>query len=461
MNPTTLSQIAKWSGGRLESGAAGTLAAKVCTDSRALLPGAFFVAIKGDNFDGHAFVAQAARAGAVGAMVQEIPADLPADFGVVKVDDTLLGLQSLATHYRESLDVKVIGITGSNGKTSTKDATAAVMGRRFRTARTEGNLNNHLGVPLTLLALDSSIEVAVVEMGMNHAGELAPLAAMAKPDAAIVTNVGVAHIEFLGTRDAIANEKSVLPEAVRRGGHVILNADDEYTPLIAARCRAHVTTAGIQAGDVRGSDITPLSSGTKFRIHATGQCVDAELPVPGEHMVRNALLACAAGLAFGIPLEECAAGLADLQLSKGRLQQKTIGGLLVLDDSYNANPDSVVAGLATLAQLPGSGRRIAVLGRMGELGSEAEAGHRRVGEMAGYLGIACVIAIGDEAAWIAESAQKAGVRTVLKAPSTDEAAHALRDYAREGDIALVKGSRSARMERVIQALEILEKGGIA
>lgn len=433
----------------------------VCTDSRALKPGDLFVALRGDNFDGHTFIAQAAQLGAAGAIVEKAPTGLPKEFGLVEVVDSLKALQSLAGNYRQTLTVKVVGITGSNGKTSTKDATAAVLSRRFKTAKTEGNLNNHIGVPLTLLQLNSKHGAAVVEMGMNHAGEIAPLAAMAKPDAAIVTNVGVAHIEYLGTREAIAREKSVLAEAVPPGGTVVLNADDEFTPSIAGRCRARVVTAGLQSGDVLASDLQPLPTGTKFRLHASGRSVDAELPVPGEHMVRNALLACATGLALGLTLEDCAAGLADLQLSKGRLQQKEIGGLLVMDDSYNANPDSVAAGLATLAQMPGAGRRIAVLGRMGELGHEAERGHRRVGQTAGYLGISCVIAVGDEARWIAEAAQEAGVRKVVPAATVEEAVTALRSYAHAGDIVLVKGSRSAKMERVVQALEAIEKGGAA
>lgn len=461
MNPTPLSKIAQWAGGRVFAGPADVLIEDVCTDTRALKKGSLFVALRGDNFDGHNFIAEAARQGAAAALVEKVPVGLPADFGVIEVSDALKGLQSLGGNYRTTLSAKVIGITGSNGKTSTKDATAAVLGRRFKTAKTEGNLNNHIGVPLTLLALDSSHEAAVVEMGMNHAGEIAPLAAMAKPDAAIITNIGVAHIEFLGTREAISREKSVLAEAVTDSGTVILNGDDEFTPAIASRCRGKVVTAGLKRGDVHGTDLQPSLSGTKFRVHVSGRFVDAELPVPGEHMVRNALLAIAAGLALGVSLEECAAGLAELQLSKGRLQQKEIGGLFVMDDSYNANPDSMAAGLATLAQMPGTGRRIAVLGRMGELGSEAERGHRRVGQAAGALGISCVIAVGDEARWIAEAATEAGVRKVLPVATVDDAVAALQDYAKTGDLVLVKGSRSARMERVVQGLETLAKGGAA
>jgi UDP-N-acetylmuramyl pentapeptide synthase len=284
---------------------------------------------------------------------------------------------------------------------------------------------------------------------------------MSKPDAAIITNVGVAHIEFLGTRDAIALEKSVLAEAVHADGTVVLNADDDYTPAIAGRCRAKVVTAGISRGDVRATDLEPLTSGTRFRVHATGRCVNAELKVPGEHMVRNAMLACAAGLALGVSLEECVAGLAELQLTKGRLQQKRIGGLLVMDDSYNANPDSVVAGLTTLAQIPGGGRRIAVLGRMAELGHEAERGHRQVGQTAGTLGLSCVITVADEPGWIADAARAAGVREVIQTATNEEAARALSAYAREGDVVLVKGSRSVKMERLVQALEEMVKGGAA
>ena len=454
MDATPLSQVARWSGGRLLAGSADALVANICTDSRRLKRGDLFVALRGDIFDGHKFLAEAAKLGAVGAIVEVWPSGLPADFAIIEVLDTLKALQELSRHYRASLPVRVIGITGSNGKTSTKDFTAAVLGRKFKTAKTSGNLNNHIGVPLTLLSLSGEHQIAVVEMGMNHPGEIAPLAALARPDAAIVTNVGTAHIEYMGSREAIAQEKGELAASVHEKGTVFLCADDDFSPAISARCSARVVTAGISTGDVRATDLQPISSGIKFRIHATGRCLEAELPVPGEHMVRNALLACAAGLEFGVSLDECVAGLREPGLSKGRLQQKQIAGLTVLDDTYNGNPDSMIAGLATLAQLPGEGRRIAVLGRMGELGSESEPGHRRVGVAAGALGLACVITVGEEARWIADSAQ--GVGEIIPVADTAAAAVALRSFAKAGDVVLVKGSRSAQMERVISDLE---KGG--
>ena len=196
-----------------------------------------------------------------------------------------------------------------------------------------------------------------------------------------------------------------------------------------------------------------LSEGIKFRLHATGQCVEAELPVPGEHMVRNALLACAAGISFGLSLDECATGLRALKLTAGRLTQKTIGGIRILDDTYNANPDSMAAALVTLARMPVSGRRIAVLGGMGELGTESERGHRSVGEVAGREKISCVITVGESARWIAEAAENSGVSKVIRTADADEAARALRGIAQPGDTVLVKASRSVRLERIVQAME--------
>ena len=453
MNATPLSQIAAWSGGRLAGGNPAQTITNVSSDSRALKPGDLFVAIRGEKFDGHNLLADAARLGAAGAIVDQETPGLPPSFALIVVADTVRGLQSLASAYRATLRLTSVCITGSNGKTSTKDLCASVFAQRFSVTRTAGNLNNHLGVPFSILRADSTHDVGVFEIGMNHAGEIAPLAAIARPDIAIVTNVGVAHIEFLGTREAIAQEKGTLAEAVGENGTVILNADDTFTPSITKRTRARVITAGLLGGDVRATDLEHLSTGTRFRLHATGQSVQADLPVPGEHMVRNALLACAAGISLGLSLAECAAGLRALDLTAGRLTQKTIGGIRILDDTYNANPDSMSAALVTLARMPGTGRRIAVLGGMGELGKESERGHRSVGEVAGREKIACVITVGESARWIAEAAENAGVREVIRAADADEAVCMLRDIAKPGDTVLVKASRSARLERIVQAME--------
>lgn len=453
MNATPLHKIASWARGTILAGDSAAMVTNVCTDSRAVKAGDLFVAIRGEKFDGHDFLAEAARIGSVGAIVEKSAPNLPANFTVIQVADTVQALQSLATAYRSTLSLKVVCITGSNGKTSSKDLTASILAQRFAVTKTAGNLNNHLGVPLTLLRANSAHQAGVFEIGMNHAGEIAPLAAMVRPDIAIITNVGIAHIEFMGSREAIALEKGMLAEAVDANGTVILNADDDFTPSIAKRTRARVITAGIASGDVRATDLQQLSNGIRFRLHATGQCVEAELPVPGEHMVRNALLASAAGIVLGLTLEECARGMRDLQLTAGRLTQKTVAGIQLIDDTYNANPDSMNAALATLARMPVTGRRIAVLGRMGELGKESERGHRSVGEVAGREKIPCLITVGEEANWIAEAAEKNGVPTVVRTANAEDATRALREIARAGDAVLVKGSRSAELERIIQAME--------
>ena len=425
---------------------------KLSTDSRTLKPGELFVALRGENFDGHNFVQAAAKTSAAGAIVESNwRGKVPETFALVRAKDTLQAYQQLAANYRKSLALKVVAITGSNGKTSTKDFAAAVLARRFRVTKTEGNFNNHVGMPRTVLDATSQDEVAVWEIGMNHPGEVAVLSKIAAPDVAIITNIGVAHIEFMGSREAIADEKGALVEAVSVGGTVILNADDPFSARIAARARAKVVLAGATDGTIRAAEISQSEDGTEFTILEGAHRCRAQLPVPGLHMVQNALLAVAAGRVFGVSLEECAAGLAAAPLAKARLQIKKIGGVEFIDDSYNANPDSMKAALRTLAELPAEGKRIAIFGEMRELGSESERGHREVGETAATLKIDQLIAIGNMAAEIAHGAKDAGLKNTAIVESTAEAAQLLGEIAAPGDLVLVKGSRLARTERVIEA----------
>jgi len=452
MDPTKVETLARWAGGTLLSGDPAATASVICTDSRSLKAGDLFLALRGERFDGHAFLDEAVKHGAIGAVIEELTGELPSDFVVIKVDDTLRGLQAIAGEYRRGLDLQVVAITGSNGKTSTKDLAAAVLAERFQVTRTEGNFNNHIGLPLSLLNARSGDRIGVFEIGMNHPGEIAPLAALAQPNVAIITNIGVAHIEFMGSREAIAQEKGILAEALDASGTVILSAEDDFAKSIAARTKADAVFCGIGKGDVCATDLRQDFGGTKFRLHADRHSVEAELPVPGVHMVRNALLAAAAGRVFGVTLEECAAGFGQLRLTKGRLEQKVIRGVHIIDDTYNANPDSMVAALQTLMQMPAAGARIAVLGRMGELGAESERGHRAVGEMAAQLGVDYVITVGEEAAVTADAAWRGGVNKVLKYPTTEEAVKSVRNMVKAGDIVLVKGSRSAKMERIVEGL---------
>jgi len=451
MDSLSLAQIAAFAGGTIATGDREAMIERVSTDSRTLQTGDLFVPLRGENFDGHKFIEQAVERGAAGAMVEnKWSGNAPENFALIRVADTLAGYQTLAANYRASLPIKVIAITGSNGKTSTKDFVAATLARKFRVTKTEANFNNHVGLPQTMLAANRDDEIAVWEIGMNHPGEIAALAKLAAPDVAIITNVGIAHIEFMGSREAIAEEKGALAEAVTANGTLILNAEDAFSDAIAKRTRAKIVLAGIENGSVRATDISQHSTGSEFTILEGAHRCRAQLPVPGIHMVQNAMLAVAAGRVFGLSLEECAVGLASTPLTKARLQIREIDGIQFIDDSYNANPDSMKAALRTLVELDADGRRIAVLGEMGELGAESESGHREVGEAAAALRIDELIAVGAVGAIIARAAEKAGLEKSVAVNSPQEAAELLEKNATAGDLILIKGSRAARMERVLE-----------
>ncbi|MFZ9932132.1 MAG: UDP-N-acetylmuramoyl-tripeptide--D-alanyl-D-alanine ligase [Chthoniobacterales bacterium] len=447
MDPTTLNELAAACGGRLLRGDGATTVSNVNKDTRTLQRGDLYWALRGDNHDGHDFVRQAADRGAAAAVVESGDTDAPAGFPLIVVPDALRALQQLAAWWRRQLTLKVICLTGSNGKTSTKDFAASVAATRFRVNKTEGNLNNHIGLPLTVLSARKSDEVGVWEIGMNHPGEIEPLARLAQPDIAIITNIGVAHIEFLGSREAIAREKGVLGEVLGPDQVLLLPVGDDFAPSLASRTKARVVFVG--ADDALHADNRRVSArGHDFDLVLGPERTAAHLPVPGEHMVRNALLAVAAGLELGLSLRECASGLAVTKLSARRLACLDVRGVTVLDDSYNANPDSMEAALHALRGLPGGGRRFAVLGRMGELGAYAREGYCRVGRTAAST-MDVLITVGEETSPLAEQAQAGGIE-VHRVADTSGAARLLRELARPGDAVVVKGSRGARMERVLE-----------
>lgn len=451
MDTLSLYEISEMCGGAAPTCGASRTTRRLSKDTRTLVPGDIYLALKGGNFDGNKYIAEAAAKGAVGAIMDDkaLAEQAPEDFPVILVEDALAALHLFAANWRDRLALKVVCITGSSGKTSTKEFTSAVLGVRYRTVRTEGNLNNHIGLPLSILAASTSDDAAVWEIGMNHPGEIAPLAALARPDLAIVTNIGVAHIEYMGSREAIAEEKSALAAAVRPEGAVVVPATDDFASFIASRTKARVVYTGGKAGEVTASDVTMQAAGSSFLLHAQGESVLASLPAPGLHMVSNALLAVAAGLEFGLSLRECAEGLASTRMAGGRLSRREVKGVHFLDDTYNANPDSMEAALATMRALPCQGRRIAVLGRMGELGSYADEGYARVGRAAASAAD-LLIAVGPETAPLSATARHHGLSEIREAASPMEAAEVLRSLASAGDTVLVKGSRAARMEAVIQ-----------
>ncbi len=452
MDALSLSQLAEFAGGKLSSGSGNAKITRLSTDSRTIQPNDFFVPIRGENFDGHKFVEQTATRGAIGALVEENwNGNVPKIFALIRVPHTLLAYQNIAAAYRQSLPLKVVAITGSNGKTSTKDFLAAALAQRFRVTKTEGNFNNHVGLPRTILEATQQDEIGVWELGMNHPGEIAMLARLAAPDAAVITNIGIAHLEFMGSREAIAEEKGALAAALSAEGTLILNADDPFSEAIAGRTNAKVIFAGTQSGAVRAEAISQTANGSEFTIMEGAHRCRAQLPVPGLHMVQNAILAVAAARAFGVSIEEAAAGLASTPLTKARLQRREILGVQFLDDSYNANPESMKAALRTLVELETDGRRVAVLGHMGELGPQENRGHAEVGEMAAALRIDQLITIGDLAAKISEAAKSSGLDEATNVTSAEEAAELLAERTLPGDLVLVKGSRAARTERVLEA----------
>ena len=458
MDKTPLAEIASMCGAKLLREALGVTVSHISKDTRTLRPGDLYIGLRGDHFDGNAFAVQAIEKGAA-AVLLDSPAEaerLSGSVPVLLAENSLTALTKLAAAWRAKLNLKVLGITGSSGKTSTKEFAAAVLGSKFKVVKTQGNLNNHIGLPLSILAASSSDTAAVWEIGMNHPGEIAPLAALAQPNCAIITNIGTAHIEYMKNRDAIALEKGMLAEAVPAEGSVILPAEDDKTESIAARCRAKVVLTGINNGNLTATEIMPTQIGMSFRVlvHAGEQTTNAQasIAVQGLHMVQNALMAIAAGLEFGVPLESAVKALAHTELAGGRLERRIHKGVVFLDDTYNANPDSMEAALSTLRFMPSTGRRIAVLGKMGELGEYAAEGYSRTGcAAAKYADV--LVTVGSEARQISEAARAAGLNRIHEVEDTSAAARILDQLARSGDLVLVKGSRSARMETLFQKLQ--------
>jgi UDP-N-acetylmuramoyl-tripeptide--D-alanyl-D-alanine ligase len=367
---------------------------------------------------------------------------------VIVAPDTLLALQRLACWWRKQLDIPVVAITGSNGKTSTKDFTAAVLSRKFNVSATVGNLNNHIGVPLTALATTLEHTAAVWEMGMNHSGEIAPLCEIARPKYGIITNIGTAHIEFLKTREAIAEEKGMLARALPADGILFLPATCEFSDYLRQRTKANMICVGNGRGLVRAENLRFEVDGTSFTLVIEGhEPEEVTLSVTGRHMVTNALLAAGVAWKLGVSPAEIAAGLSDASLTGGRLGRYEYHGTTVIDDTYNANPESMAAAIETLADTPvleGS-RRIIVLGRMGELGPHAPAAHLRTGALAAERHLT-VIAVGEGSEGIAK-----GAKNAPHFPDHEQAAKWLTREVKPGDVVLFKGSRTATVERVMHA----------
>lgn len=456
--------VVKWTAGAVVAGPETGTCGGVTIDSRTVAADMLFVAIRGPRYDAHDFVHSAARDGAAALLVEREAfaqrADaggLPASVTVIAVDDTTRALSALAAGHRRRFDGPLVAITGSNGKTTTKEMCAAILAMRAPCLKTEGNLNNEFGLPLTLLRLDTDHRAAVVEIGMNHAGEIAPLAAVAAPTIGLITNIGTAHIEHLGSQDAIATEKGALFEALGPQAIAVANVDDARVVAQLARTRAQRLGFGRSpAADVRAEAETRLpDGGVAFELVTPSGHAPIRVHAVGTVLVINALAAAAGALAAGAALDDVVAGLGRYRAPAGRMERVALSqDVVVLNDSYNANPQSMEVALRSLAELKGARRGLAVLGDMGELGPMARAAHRAAGKLAADLGIDLLFALGESADEVVAGALAAGMRPERVTASRDaaELIPCIRGALRPGDWVLVKGSRSMRMERIVQAL---------
>jgi UDP-N-acetylmuramoyl-tripeptide--D-alanyl-D-alanine ligase len=430
----------------------------VSIDSRNIQAGELFIAIKGGRFDGHDFVPEAIRKGAWGAVVER--SALEDKYGslgnlknILPVEDTLFALQEMSHMHREKYHIPVVGITGSNGKTTTKEMLASIMKQKGPVLKNEGNLNNHIGVPLTLLKLEARHRAAVIEMGMSAAGEIDLLSRLVSPDVGIITNVGPAHLEFLGSLDMVAEAKAEMLGNLKSDGTAVFNADDRYFETLRKKWNGRVISFGIDSrAAVSASDIRQDKDFTDFTLTADGSKIKVRLRTVGRHNVYNALAAAAAAIAAGMSLDAVKSGLDDFAPVAMRSELKLIHGRTVLADCYNANPGSVQAALETLISLRTGMQSIAVLGDMLELGNATDEAHKEIGRTAARLGVNVLITLGALSKYMLEGAAEAGMpkSRLFAAGSHAEAAELLRKHSKNGDAVLIKGSRGMKMEKILE-----------
>ncbi|MBI5231996.1 MAG: UDP-N-acetylmuramoyl-tripeptide--D-alanyl-D-alanine ligase [Coriobacteriales bacterium] len=452
-------------GGELVVGSPDAVVNGIVVDSRAVELGSAFLALPGENVDGHDFLQSALERGARGLFVTRTAEELgeirslarARGAAIVRVDDGLTAIQALASFQRSRLHCPVIAVTGSTGKTTTKDFIDCVLATEMRVVSTVGNRNNELGLPLTILDAGMDTDVLVVEMGMRGEGQIAALAEIARPTAGIVTNIGQTHIELLGTQEAIANAKGELVAAIPADGTVFLNGDDGHSEVLASMATAAVTYYGLgEHADVRALDVeVDAESRATFTLAAPEVRIPVRLPVPGRHNVYNALAAAAVGLYLGLTPEQVVRGLETARTSDMRMEVfTTASGVTIVNDAYNANPTSMRAAVETLAEMQADNKRIAVLGDMAELGSLTELAHFHIGEAIAELPIDVLITVGTKAGRIADGAKAAGMAadSVVTSVDAEDALKALEPIMAEGDVVLVKASRVMGLERVVEGI---------
>lgn len=456
METITLSQLLEAVDGRLLGGfdRLDAPVARVETDSRSIHPGALFIPLVGERFDGHAYLNSALESGAAGCLTaREQERYLPGKF-YVRVDDTEAALSRLAAWYRDRFPIPFIGVTGSVGKTTAKDMLAAVLGVRYKVLKTEGNHNNNIGLPLTLLELDSGHQIAVLEMGMDKFGEIDYLASIVRPDVGIITNIGDAHIERLGSRENILRAKCELLPHIKKDGVVILNGDDPLLLGLEGKTPVPALYCGQGEGCAYRARVTGGDGVSHIHCRLTTPGMDREVKIPalGEHMVYPALMAAAVGERFGLTPDQIERGVG--QFVPTRMRMNVLhrgGGITILDDTYNANPQSMRAAVSVLADSQSSSK-VAVLGDMLELGPFAPALHAGVGEYLGEVGVDCLVAVGQLSEHIAQGAEQSGVPLVIRCRDREEAKGVLSRVVRPDCTVLVKASRGMKLEELTARL---------
>lgn len=456
MEVRSLQFLAEACGGEIIAGSPAHLVPGLTTDSRRLTPGAAFVALRGDRFDGHDFLRQAIAGGAAALIVEhsrrsEVPGRMPA----IAVESTRSAYGRMAARYRADFNPLVVAVCGSNGKTTTKELAAAVFRHKFPLVASEASFNNDIGVPNTLLKVDSQTRAAILEAGTNHPGELRPLLDMIQPRYGILTSIGREHLEFFGDLDGVVREEGTLAEVLPCSGALFLDGDDKWSAAVAQRATTQVVRVGFGASnDWRIVRSRMDSQGSTFVVEGPLAEINGDYRVNllGRHQVLNSLFVIAVAATCGLTRAEISAGLRDCKGAKMRMQSWEAGGVRVLDDAYNANADSMTAALCTLRDLPCKGRRVAVLGDMGELGAYSEQAHQEVGRRAAELGIGQLFAVGKMATVMGRAAREAGLHRVFEFPDIESASAAVKSFLKPGDLLLLKASRAMAMERMANLL---------
>ncbi len=454
MQRMTIEDILNATGGELLNGSSDGEIQDITTDSRKAAQGVLFIPLIGDKFDGHEFIKAAFDLGAEAVLTQK-DTDLLIGKTIIKVDDTLKALGDIARYYKAKHNVPTVSVTGSVGKTTTKDMLASVLATKYKTLKTQGNFNNNIGLPLTVFNLEEDHEAAVLEMGMNHFGEIEYLASIAKPDVAVITNIGQSHIENLGSREGIFKAKMEITKLFTDKNTLIVNGDDDFLSATKGKGEYKVVYYGIKnpENDIYAKNIENNGlDGIRFTAVTPDGEYEVCVNVPGEHNVYNALAAICVGHEFGVPMDKIIEGIRDFKLTKMRMAVEDFDGIKIINDCYNASPDSIKAALGVLGSV-GDMRKIAVLGDVLEMGDFAKDAHYALGKAVKENGVDVVITAGENMKHLAEGARDNGVKDVISFDKTLEVCNYIKDKIQPGDAVLIKASRGMHFEEVYNTIK--------